>query len=608
MTLRTKALLIIGVTLICVVGAFYVTSRFTLMRSLTGIEEQDTQKYLERVLAALSQEVFDLESNTVDWSSGDDTYTFMEDANIEYIESNLVDEAFIPLRLNLMLFIHSSGQIVFGKAFDLDNEEEIPIPPSLLKHLSSNGLLVGHPGTEGIASGIILLDEGPMLVVPQPILTSKNEGPARGTLIFGRYLNAAVLDRLAQVTLSKLAMHSLDSVMPHDFQKVLPSLSEEAPILVQALDTQHIAGYILIKDIYGKPVLMLRTVVRRDIYQLGQNAVIYYILVVLGIGLLAAGALMLIVQKQVLSRFALLIKGVSGIASSGDTTARVSIEGRDELALVAGTINGMLAALQESEVELRERYEHERNLRQQLEEEIKKRVEFTHALVHELKTPITPVLAAAELLLEEVKDERSMRLVQSIDRSASNLNRRIDELLDLARGEVGQLQLDCSSVNPIPLLQEIVAEMIPVASGNRQSLSLELPPSLPTVWADSQRLRQVVLNLLNNALKFTPGGGGIILRAKEDGANLVVEVEDTGRGMTEEEQQRLFEPYYRLESDRERLSGLGLGLVLAKKFVELHGGKMWVKSQKGKGSTFSFSIPLEAASQTKEEAEPRGKS
>ncbi len=499
-----------------------------------------------------------------------------------------------------MLFVHSSGRIVFGKAFDLDNEKEIPVSPSLLGSLSNDGFLVGNSGKESVTSGIILLDEGPMLIASQPILMSNGEGPARGTLIFGRYLNSTEVNRLAQVTLSALTIHRTDGAMPPDFQKALSSLSDKAAISVQPLSTRYSTGYTLIKDIYGKPVLMLRVAIPRDIYQLGQGVITYYILVVLGVGLLAAGAVVWIIQKQVLSRFALLIRGVNNIASNGDLTTRMSVTGKDELTLVAGTINGMLAALQESSAEVRGRYEQEKTLRQQLEEEIRKRSEFTRALVHELKTPITPVLAAAELLLEEVKEERLMRLVQSISRSASNLNQRIDELLDLARGETGMLQLTLETLDPIPLLQEIGYEMIPVALRNGQTLTVELPSSLPAVRADRARLRQIVLNLLSNAFKFTPAGGKITLRAKEDGANLVVEVQDTGSGISQEDQEHLFEPYYRRVTDRERLGGLGLGLAISKGFVELHGGRIWVRSQKGEGSTFSFSLPLKAANQRRD--------
>jgi signal transduction histidine kinase len=127
-----------------------------------------------------------------------------------------------------------------------------------------------------------------------------------------------------------------------------------------------------------------------------------------------------------------------------------------------------------------------------------------------------------------------------------------------------------------------------------------LPSSNPVVSADRDRLRQIIQNLLNNALKFTPAGGEIIFRAREEGDNLVVEVQDTGPGISKEDQKRLFDPYYRRVEDRERLSGLGLGLALAKTLVELHGGQIWVKSKKGQGSTFGFSLPLETASRKEE--------
>jgi signal transduction histidine kinase len=247
-----------------------------------------------------------------------------------------------------------------------------------------------------------------------------------------------------------------------------------------------------------------------------------------------------------------------------------------------------------SEEKLQELYEQERKLRQELEAEMKRRVEFTRALAHELKTPLTPVMASSELLAAELREEPLLSLARNINRGASNLNNRIDELLDLARGEIGMLQLKLELVDLPKLLREVAGDMTPVASSHGQALILELPSSLPLARADEGRTRQVVLNLLNNASKFTPDGGKIILRAREDDGNLVVEVQDTGRGISAEEQQRLFEPYHRLESDREHLSGLGLGLALCKTLVELHGGRIWVQSQAGKGSTFGFSVPLEA--------------
>ena len=238
-------------------------------------------------------------------------------------------------------------------------------------------------------------------------------------------------------------------------------------------------------------------------------------------------------------------------------------------------------------------YEQERMLTQELERRNGQQVEFTRALVHELKTPLTPVLAASDLLISESPPEPLLSLSRRIDRGVNNLSKRIDELLDLARGEIGMLRLNRKTFDPLPLLKESADYVTPAASKSKQTLVLDLPRSLPLVCADEDRLCEVVLNLLGNAFKFTPKGGKITLRASEEGASLAIEVQDTGRGIAVEEQQRLFEPYYCPGSERERLHGLGLGLSLSKMLVELHGGRIWVKSQRGKGSTFGFSIPVE---------------
>jgi PAS domain S-box-containing protein len=241
---------------------------------------------------------------------------------------------------------------------------------------------------------------------------------------------------------------------------------------------------------------------------------------------------------------------------------------------------------------LEEAYEKERRLREELQIEVQRRVEFTRALVHELKTPLTPIMSSSDLLVSGLKEEPWLSVAQNIQRGAINLNKRIGELLDLARGEIGMLRLNPKRVDILKLLQNVGSEMSVVASSNGQILKVELPSSLALPWADEDRLRQITQNLLVNATKFTPEGGIITLRAKEQNGNIVVEVQDTGYGIPEEEQRRLFRPYHRQIGDREHLSGLGLGLALCKNLVQLHGGRIWVQSIEGKGATFSFSIPI----------------
>ena len=260
-----------------------------------------------------------------------------------------------------------------------------------------------------------------------------------------------------------------------------------------------------------------------------------------------------------------------------------------------------ITELEQAQEKLEEAYEQERNLREQLEAEAQWRIEFTRALVHELKTPLTPVLSSSELLYSELREEPWMSIAENIHRGATNLSKRIDELLDLAKVEVGILRLNREALDVLPLLHRVGDDMAVVAKSAGQSLTLELPPSLPRVWADEERLRQVLLNLLINASKFTQEGGKIILRAMDQNDSLVVEVEDNGPGIPKEYQERLFRPYHRQLSDREHLSGLGLGLALCKNIVELHDGEIWLNSEAGKGSTFSFSIPLATAIKQQEE-------
>ncbi|MEE8374202.1 MAG: ATP-binding protein, partial [Dehalococcoidia bacterium] len=269
----------------------------------------------------------------------------------------------------------------------------------------------------------------------------------------------------------------------------------------------------------------------------------------------------------------------------------------DELRGVNDKLLSEIVEREQADQRLRELYEEERGLRQQLEVEFNKRVQFARTLAHELKTPLTSVLASSDLLISQLSEEPLLGLAQNINRSAANLDSRIGELLDLARGEIGMLEMKLESLDILQLLRDAGSEMAAVAASQGQSLVLDLPSSLPLVNADAARVNQIVANLLTNAFKFTPEGGKIALRSRESGSSVVVEVQDTGPGISKSDQERLFEPYHRVARDRDRFSGLGLGLALAKTLVELHGGEIWVRSHPGQGSTFGFSLPLESVTQ-----------
>jgi len=367
MTLRKKTLIIISATVVSLLLVLYAASRTILLDGFAELEEQHTRQNVERARSALLDELSVLDTMVFDWAAWDDTYTFIKDANEEYIESNLVDETFTSPRLNFMLFINSAGQTVFSKGFDLYNEEEMPVPESLQKHLADDALILRHPDTESSLTGIVLLPEGPMLVASRPILTSEEEGSVRGTLIMGHYLDSAEIERLAEITHLSLTLRRFDDAqMSPDFQaarsSLAASLSEKAPIFVQPLDAESSAGYVLVRDIYGEPSLVLRADMPRGIYKQGQASVLYFLSSLLAVSLVFGVVTMLLLEKAVLSRMARLSADVSSIGASSDLSARVSVMGKDELSSLADAVNGMLAALEQSHSELRESEERYRLL------------------------------------------------------------------------------------------------------------------------------------------------------------------------------------------------------------------------------------------------------
>jgi signal transduction histidine kinase len=219
---------------------------------------------------------------------------------------------------------------------------------------------------------------------------------------------------------------------------------------------------------------------------------------------------------------------------------------------------------------------------------------FIDTLSHELKTPLTSIIAAAGLLEEELQDtadETHRKLMQTIIRNANSLETRLVELLDIVKTGSGKLQLQFEPVDIKSLVLGTCMQISPLIHNKGQKLNTEIPDFVPIIQADGQRLEQVMLNLMNNASKFTPDSGTITARIKKQETGLVIEVADTGIGIPKDQQDRLFKPYSRIQADRQRHPGLGLGLALSKQIIELHGGRIWVDSDAGKGSVFSFFLP-----------------
>jgi signal transduction histidine kinase len=231
----------------------------------------------------------------------------------------------------------------------------------------------------------------------------------------------------------------------------------------------------------------------------------------------------------------------------------------------------------------------------QLEAASRHKSEFLANMSHELRTPLNAVIGFSEVLLQrmfgELNDKQDEYL-KDIYASGQHLLSLINDILDLSKIEAGRMELAPAPFHLPTALENAVTLVRERAGRHGITLELDLDPGLGELVGDERKVKQVLLNLLANAVKFTLEGGRISLKAgRRDGA-VAISVTDTGIGIAPEDQAAIFEEFRQVGSDEKRREGTGLGLTLAKKFVELHGGRIWVESEPGRGSTFTFTLPL----------------
>jgi sensor domain CHASE-containing protein/nitrogen-specific signal transduction histidine kinase len=586
MTLRRRTLLIVMVTLAALLVILYTVADAAFMTSILELERQDTRKNIEKVQNILENELAELDATTWDWAAWDDTYAFVEDGNEEYIKSNLVNGSFTTLRVNLMLFLNASDQIVCGKAVELANETAVPIPEGIYEYLQPDSPLLQHDDVESYITGIFLLPEGPMLVAARPILTSEDEGPIRGVLIMGRYLDAAELERLAEVAHLPLDLHLLtDEPLTPELHAVRPSLSTESPIAVHPLNEQTIAGYILVTDIYGNPALVIETEMPRAIYAQGQAAMRYFILFIMTVGLVFSVLMLVLLEHLVLAPVSQLSTSVQSITARGNLSARLPRTGKDEVLTLADNINSMLASLENSQQALRESEAKYRGKSEELDK-------FTYTVSHDLRSPLFTIQGFAELLLNDLEAnsrEKARTDLAHIISATDKMDKLLTDTLELSR--VGRV------VNPLEDVPfgAIVQEALEQTAGALRTHQIEVSVAedFPTVHVDRLRIGELLMNLISNSIKYRGDNPHprieIGYRHEREGEETVFFVRDNGVGIDKSEQEKVFDLFYQVDK---KSGGTGAGLAIAKRIIEVHGGRIWIESEKGEGTTVCFSLPV----------------
>ena len=367
----------------------------------------------------------------------------------------------------------------------------------------------------------------------------------------------------------------------------------------EAMKLQLASGYPLYERIEGLVGNLVKTEehrmesLRESVTRADRRAMVLVgafvgtsILLALALGFVISWSLILPVREA---------GGFLSAVSKGEFGATISVPNRDEFGALADHMNRMSVALHQLDADQRQAARQLRALNEQLERASRAKSEFLASMSHELRTPMNAILGFTELLLDGTYGDVPEPLKQplaDIQTNGWHLLRLINDVLDLSKIEAGRMELS--------LVEYLVPDVVGTVQASLRSLAMEkglefriqVPDDIPPAFGDAKRLTQCLLNLAGNAIKFTPSGR-VVIQVERQGDQLLYRVSDTGIGIPKDQIENVFAEFRQADTTIAReFGGTGLGLSLTKKFVELHGGRIWVESEVGRGSTFVFSIAL----------------
>ncbi len=588
MSLFTRTILLLFATLGGLSAVLYAAATTLLLSRFSELERDLIVDHVRRVGGALRAELEQLDSGLADWSGWDDPYQYAVDHNQEFVDSNLLDETWESLRLNLFVLLNAENEVVFGTMYDLEEGKRYELSADLKALFGS--ALTDHKELDSRRIGLISTSDGMILIASRPIITSKKEGPIHGTLLFGRVINDGFNSRLRETTMldvrivpiiaRSLPVATIPNPSVAGSADVLP-LSD---VLVRPLSDEHLQASASLRDLFGTLAARINVEMPRNLLAQGKSALNYFLAALLGSATVCGAAFLALLSTVVLSRLRTLSHAALCIADTHETDLRVPVSGNDELTHVERAFNQMLDSLSAAHHAAANANE--------------AKSQFLANMSHEIRTPLTAILGFTENLLEPgLSESERAASIHTIRRNGEHLLGLINDILDLSRIEAGRLTIEILDCSPIQIVHEVVSTLRARCIERELTLTLRFGGPLPDrIRTDPTRLRQILINLVGNAVKFTRQGGVELIVSVADAAaddpRLVAEVTDTGIGMTPQQAERLFQPFSQADASTTRqFGGSGLGLLISRRLAQLLGGDVvLVRTEPGVGSTFRASI------------------
>lgn len=622
MNITSKTLLIVGMAFILLISTLAVVSNLSVLSGFADIETENARVDGIRVLNEINDDVATLNATVGDWAPWDETYQFIKDLNDGYITANLADGTLANIRVNFMIFINTSGQILYSSFAEPATGKTSRTPDGLGADILANPDLLEHKDLVSGRSGILKTAQSAILVASRPIVKNDFTGPSRGTLVMGRYFDDNELQRINDTTkLNTQMVNWDDGLLPEDYRTAKPQLSDANPIFIKPLGKNLIATYLMLKDFSGRPVVMLKVSADRKIYQTGLRTWWYYVASMAGIGLLFTLLIMAVLHRIVLSPMSRLNRNVQSIGSARNFYARLPVQTTDELGQLAVEINKMLEELSSAGKKLSEQ-SYQSGLS-----------EMASDILHQIRNSMSPIIGNMDLMEKCMDQAGFKRINQALDEletgtssqsrhndlmqfihmamaSLENMLTDIREHLNNARGPVSDIenvlqeyQLTAeiqSQIDPIDLIELVKDALKKIEPTEAFPGQVILDPGLSLmgkVLGNRVSLLNIVKVLLIATAQFIKKDGGsknkIHISAKEiSGENqdmVLLSIMNKGEGPDPKILDRIFEREF--SSPQE---GRPTSLHWCANVVNAMGGRLHTESN-GKNQEAGFHLTLPRA-------------
>jgi signal transduction histidine kinase len=559
--LRTKTLITVLLFSLLIFAALQAVTFCILKPSFTNIENQETIQKVNQAITILNYTISDMAVKVADYSWWDDSYSFAQNKNSNYLSTNFVDSTFQNLNLNLVMIVNNQNNLLYCQSFDTQEGANVTTAQETINNLVSDSKIWQFQSLGQTNSGLITIEGKPMLIASAPILTSNLQGPAMGGMVFGRYLDKQEITQLTKLVDFDFSLTTISEFKSlQENIQVANSLLSNHSFAIKEVSSEAISGYTILNDVHSTPMFVLEITQDRTVYQ--QSVLVVNVFLVATIAIAGFFGLFLhfLLRREI-------VKPMSKLAASVE---EISVDPESALAIAPEHFSEEVVVVTNA-------------VRDTLMKKLEGMNEVSRMVAHDLRNPLSGIRNATFILKKRYSSamsENDLSLLQTIDDCVVYSDGIVQNLLEYS----SEIKLDKIYVDPKKLIDSILSKsVIPnninLINGVNDDLSVRVDPT---------KIERVFTNIITNGVDALQKGGALIITSKKTKDFVQIDFSDTGIGISKKDIEKIWVPFYTTKA-----KGMGIGLSICKRLVDAHGGKILVQSTEGKGTCFSIFLPTE---------------